>query len=153
MEMRNAIEDAWGIFATDNYGMSELMGPGVSGECERREGLHINEDYFLPEIIDPHTGETLKAKGDTGELVITTLAKEAFPLLRYRTKDITRINYEPCECGRTFARMDKVMGRTDDMLKIRGVNVFPTQIESVLVGMKEISPQLSAGGHPGRVYG
>ena len=139
VEMRNAIEDAWGIFATDNYGMSELMGPGVSGECERREGLHINEDYFLPEIIDPHTGET-KAKGDTGELVITTLGKEAFPLLRYRTKDITRINYEPCECGRTFARMEKVMGRTDDMLKIRGVNVFPTQIESVIVGMKGISP-------------
>ncbi|WP_392391680.1 phenylacetate--CoA ligase family protein [Zongyangia hominis] len=139
VEMRNAIEEAWGIFATDNYGMSELMGPGVSGECERREGLHISEDYFLPEIIDGATGETLP-RGATGELVITTLGKEAFPLLRYRTKDITRINYDRCECGRTFARMDKVMGRTDDMLKIRGVNVFPTQIESVIVGMKGISP-------------
>lgn len=139
VEMRNAIEEAWGIFATDNYGMSELMGPGVSGECEERAGLHISEDCFLPEIIDSASGQALP-KGGTGELVITTLCKEAFPLLRYRTKDITRINYEPCACGRTFARMDKVMGRTDDMLKIRGVNVFPTQIESAIVGMKGISP-------------
>ncbi len=138
-EMRTQIETAWGLFATDNYGMSELMGPGVSGECEERCGLHINEDYFLAEIVDPNTLEVL-GEGETGELLITTLTKEGIPLLRYRTRDISRITYEPCKCGRTFARMDKIKGRSDDMLKIRGVNVFPSQIESVLVGMQDVSP-------------
>ncbi len=138
-EMRQKIEDAWGLFATDNYGMSELIGPGVSGECEERDGLHFAEDHFLWEIIGPD-GQVLEP-GETGELVITTLTKEAFPLLRYRTKDITRVNTEPCRCGRTHARMDKVMGRTDDMLKIRGVNVFPSQIESVIMNIPQV------GGH------
>ncbi len=138
-EMRTQIENGWGLFATDNYGMSELMGPGVSGECTERCGLHINEDYFLAEIIDPNTLEVL-GEGETGEVLITTLTKEGIPLLRYRTRDISRIVYEPCKCGRTFARMDKIKGRSDDMLKIRGVNVFPSQIESVLVGMDKVSP-------------
>ncbi len=138
-EMRSQVEKTLNLFATDNYGMSELMGPGVSGECELRCGLHINEDHFLAEVIDPNTLEVLP-RGSQGELVITTLTKEGIPMLRYRTKDITEINYEPCKCGRTFARMEKVMGRTDDMLKIRGVNVFPSQIESVLMGFDEIAP-------------
>ncbi|MEG1551670.1 MAG: phenylacetate--CoA ligase, partial [Oscillospiraceae bacterium] len=138
-EMRTQIENGWDIIATDNYGMSELMGPGVSGECTHRCGLHINEDYFLPEIVDPNTLEALD-EGETGELLITTLTKEGIPLLRYRTRDISKLNYEPCKCGRTFARMDKIKGRSDDMLKIRGVNVFPSQIESVLVGMEKVSP-------------
>ena len=138
-EMRTQIENGWGLFATDNYGMSELMGPGVSGECAERCGLHINEDYFLAEIVDPNTLDVL-GEGETGEVLITTLTKEGIPLLRYRTRDISRIIYEPCKCGRTFARMDKIKGRSDDMLKIRGVNVFPSQIESVLVGMDKVSP-------------
>ena len=138
-EMRDQIEKAWGMFVTDNYGMSELMGPGVSGECYLRQGLHFNEDHFLPEIVDSKTLEP-KKPGESGELLVTTLSKEGFPLLRYRTKDITRLNYEPCACGRTGARMDKVMGRSDDMLKIRGVNVFPSQIESVLVPIEQIGP-------------
>ncbi len=138
-EMRAQIEGVWGLFATDNYGLSEIMGPGVSGECEHRCGLHFAEDHFLPEIIDPATLQPLPA-GETGELVITTLTKEGIPMLRYRTKDISRLNYEPCACGRTHVRMDKVKGRTDDMLKIRGVNVFPSQIESALVGMEHIGP-------------
>ena len=123
-EMRSKIEERLGLFATDNYGMSEL---------------HIAEDHFLPEIVDPNTLEA-KEEGEVGELIITTLTKEGIPLLRYRTRDLTRINKEPCECGRTLARMDKVMGRSDDMLKIKGVNVFPSQIESVLMPMEEISP-------------
>lgn len=138
-ELRTQIENSWNLFATDNYGMSELMGPGVSGECEERCGLHINEDYFLPEIVNPDTLEPL-AEGETGELLVTTLTKEGIPLLRYRTRDISRITYEPCKCGRTFARMDKIKGRSDDMLKIRGVNVFPSQIESVIIGMDKVSP-------------
>ncbi len=138
-EMRAQVEKTLGVFATDNYGMSELMGPGVSGECIRREGMHINEDHFLAEIINPATGEVLP-RGEQGELVITTLTKEGIPMLRYRTKDITSINYEPCACGRTFARMAKPAGRSDDMLKIRGVNVFPSQIESVLMKFPEIAP-------------
>lgn len=140
-EMRERIERNFGIRVTDNYGMTELGGPGVSGECECRCGLHFAEDAFLPEIIDPDTLER-KAPGEAGELVVTTLLREGFPVLRYRTKDITRINYEPCACGRTHARMDKVMGRTDDMLIIKGVNVFPSQIESVLVGTKGISDKI-----------
>lgn len=138
-EMRAQIEQNWGLFATDNYGMSELFGPGLSGECTERDGLHISEDHFLCEIINPVTGDVLE-EGDTGELVVTTLTKEGMPMLRYRTKDITRIRTEPCPCGRTTARMDKIKGRSDDMLKIRGVNVFPSQVESVLMGMEKIGP-------------
>lgn len=138
-EMRTQIEKNLHMFVTDNYGMTELGGPGVSGECELRCGLHFAEDHFLPEIIDRDTLEQ-KGPGEVGELVVTTLSREGMPVLRYRTKDITRINYEPCACGRTHARMDKVMGRTDDMLIIKGVNVFPSQIESVLVGMEHVGP-------------
>ena len=138
-EMREQIEKNLGIFVTDNYGMTELGGPGVSGECEYRCGLHFAEDAFLPEIIDTETGMQ-KAPGESGELVVTTLLREGMPVLRYRTKDITRLNYEPCRCGRTHVRMDKVTGRTDDMMIIKGVNVFPSQIESVLVGTKGIGP-------------
>ena len=138
-EMRTQIEKNLHMFVTDNYGMTELGGPGVSGECELRCGLHFAEDHFLPEIIDQDTLER-KGPGEVGELVVTTLSREGMPVLRYRTKDITRINYEPCACGRTHARMDKVMGRTDDMMIIKGVNVFPSQIESVLVGMEYVGP-------------
>ncbi len=140
-ELRAQIEKTWGngFFATDNYGLSELNGPGMSGECVMRNGLHINEDHFLCEIIDSQSGDVLE-KGSTGELVITNLTKHGIPMLRYRTKYITNINYDTCECGRTTARMAKIIGRSDDMLKIRGVNVFPTQIESALLGVTEISP-------------
>lgn len=140
-EMRNQIEESWGngFFCTDNYGMSELNGPGMSGECIYRDGLHISEDHFLCETIDSRTGEVL-APGETGELVVTNLTKRGLPILRYRTRDITNINYEPCKCGRTSARMSKIIGRSDDMLKIRGVNVFPSQIESALIGINSISP-------------
>ncbi|MFR3237787.1 MAG: phenylacetate--CoA ligase family protein [Acutalibacter sp.] len=138
-EMRERIEETLGVTVTDNYGMTELTGPGVSGECHLRCGLHFAEDAFLPEIIDQDTLEQ-KAAGEVGELVVTTLTRKGMPVLRYRTKDITRLNYEPCACGRTHVRMDKVMGRTDDMLIIKGVNVFPSQIESVLVGMENVGP-------------
>ena len=138
-EMRRQIEKNLNIFVTDNYGMTELTGPGVSGECTLRCGLHFAEDAFLPESIDQDTMER-KAPGEVGELVVTTLLREGMPVLRYRTKDITRLNYEPCACGRTHCRMDKVMGRTDDMMIIKGVNVFPSQIESVLVGMENVGP-------------
>lgn len=139
VEMRREIEKKWGLFATENYGLSEIIGPGVSGECEYREGLHINEDHFYPEIINPDTGELLE-EGETGELVLTTITKEGMPLIRYRTRDITSLIYEPCKCGRTNVRMTSVKGRTDDMLIIRGVNVFPSQIESVLMGIEGIGP-------------
>ncbi len=140
-EMREQIEQRWGngFFATDNYGMSELNGPGMSGECRERCGLHINEDHFLCEVIDSHTLDVLD-KGATGELVVTALTKRGIPMLRYRTKDITSIDYSPCACGRTTARMHKIIGRSDDMLKIRGVNVFPSQVESALIGITEIGP-------------
>ncbi len=138
-ELRDKIEQGFGLFSTDNYGMSELMGPGVSGECEYRCGLHFAEDHFLPEIIDPTTCEVLP-EGESGELVITTLTKEGIPMLRYRTRDITKITKEECKCGRTHARMDKVRGRSDDMLKIRGVNVFPSQIESVIASIENVAP-------------
>ncbi len=140
-EMRTAIENHWGngFFCTDNYGMSELNGPGMSGECMYRDGLHINEDHFLCEVIDSASGSVLE-KGSTGELVVTNLTKRGLPMLRYRTKDITNINYEPCKCGRTSARMHKIIGRSDDMIKVRGVNVFPTQVESALIGINGISP-------------
>ncbi len=138
-ELRDKIEAGLGVFSTDNYGMSELMGPGVSGECVHRAGLHINEDHFLAEVIDPETGEPVP-EGEEGELVITPLTKEGIPLLRYRTRDITRITRERCACGRTLARMEKVRGRSDDMLKIRGVNVFPSQIESVIAAIEGVAP-------------
>lgn len=138
-EMRAEIEKRWGILATENYGLSEIQGPGVSGECYCQCGMHINEDHFYPEIINPDTGEALPY-GEKGEIVFTTLTKEGIPMLRYRTKDITILNPETCKCGRNSIRMNKVLGRTDDMLIIRGVNVFPSQIESVLVGMEGIGP-------------
>ncbi len=139
--MRAEMHAAWGedVKITTNYGMSELMGPGVSGECLEHCGLHINEDYFLPEIIDSQTGEVLPA-GEKGELVITCIKKEGLPLIRYRTKDITRLFYEPCACGRTTCRMENLSGRSDDMLKIRGVNVFPGQIEEVVLSIPELGP-------------
>ena len=137
--MREQIERNFGILATDNYGMSELIGPGVSGECQYRCGLHLAEDHFIPEIIDPKTGEVLP-EGEEGELVITSLTKEALPIVRYRTGDISCLNYEPCRCGRTHVRMAKVAGRSDDMLVIKGVNVFPSQIEGVLLEIDHIGP-------------
>lgn len=138
-ELRREIENRLGIVATDNYGLSEVMGPGVAGECRQRCGMHIFEDHFIPEIIDPDTGEVLPP-GTTGELVLTSLTKEAFPMVRYRTRDITRLDYAPCACGRTHVRMKKTMGRSDDMLIIKGVNVFPTQIEEVLFQIEGCAP-------------
>lgn len=139
--MREEMHNAWGrdVLITSNYGMSELMGPGVSGECLEHCGMHINEDYFIPEIIDSVTGEVLPA-GEKGELVITCIKKEGLPLIRYRTKDVTRLFYEPCKCGRTTCRMENLSGRSDDMLKIRGVNVFPGQIEEVVLSVPELGP-------------
>jgi phenylacetate-CoA ligase len=138
--MREEVERKLGIKALDIYGLSEIIGPGVSMECLHSDhGMHILEDNFLPEIIDPDTLEVLPY-GETGELVFTTLTKEAFPLIRYRTKDISRLFLEPCDCGRTLIRMEKVTGRTDDMLIIRGVNVFPSQVEHVLMGIKGVEP-------------
>jgi len=138
-EMRREIEQRLGIIATDNYGLSEVMGPGVAGECLERRGMHIFEDHFIAEIIDPETGEVLPP-GAVGELVLTTLTKEAIPVIRYRTRDITRLHYERCSCGRTLARMEKTRGRSDDMLIIKGVNVFPTQIEEVLFQVEGCQP-------------
>jgi phenylacetate-CoA ligase len=130
--MRRDIEQKLGIKAYDIYGLTETSGPGVAYECEEQHGMHINEDHFYAEIIDPDTGEVLP-DGEKGELVFTALDKEAFPLLRYRTRDICVLNRTPCSCGRTHVRMSKPMGRSDDMLIIRGVNVFPSQIETVLL--------------------
>lgn len=137
--MREEMYKLWGkdMKATQNYGMSELVGPGVSGECLELCGMHINEDHFIPEIINPDTGEVLPA-GEIGELVVSCITKEALPLIRYRTGDITRLFYEPCKCGRTTVRMENISGRSDDMLVIRGVNVFPSQIEEVLLNVNEI---------------
>jgi phenylacetate-CoA ligase len=137
--MRKELESKLGIDAMDIYGLTEVLGPGVSNECEQKDGLHIFEDHFLAEIIDPNTGEPLPY-GETGELVFTSLTKEAFPVIRFRTRDITSLNPEPCKCGRTLVRMNRVSGRTDDMLIIRGVNVFPSQIESVLMEIEEAEP-------------
>jgi len=138
--MRDEVERKLNIKAVDIYGLSEVMGPGVAMQClEGEKGLHIFEDHFLPEIIDPDTGEVLPP-GEKGELVFTTLTKEAFPIIRYRTKDISRLMYDTCKCGRTLVRMEKVTGRTDDMLIIRGVNVFPSQIEHVLMGTEGVEP-------------
>ena len=137
--MRREIEEKLRIKAIDIYGLSEIIGPGVACECHEQAGAHINEDHFLPEIIDPDTLEPLPA-GQLGELVFTTLTKEGLPLIRYRTRDLTRLNYEKCRCGRTLVRMEKCLGRSDDMLIIRGVNLFPSQIESVLLEINEIKP-------------
>ena len=131
-EMRRDIEETLGIKAYDIYGLTEISGPGVSFECQEQSGMHINEDYFIAEIIDPKTGEVLP-DGEKGELVFTSFAKEAFPLLRYRTKDICILSRERCSCGRTFVKMTKPLGRSDDMLIVKGVNVFPSQIETVLL--------------------
>lgn len=136
-EMHLELQDKLGLFPTDNYGLSEIIGPGVSGECKYKCGMHINEDHFFPEIIDRDTLEPI-ADGEWGELVITTLTKQGMPMLRYRTKDITRLIRDECMCGRTLVRMDRIQGRSDDMLIIRGVNVFPSQIEGVLMSMPEI---------------
>jgi phenylacetate-CoA ligase len=138
-KMRQEIQEKLRITATDNYGLSEVMGPGVAGECLERNGLHINEDHFLAEIINPETLIPV-AMGEVGELVITTLTKEAFPVIRFRTRDLTRFIPEPCPCGRKTMRMSRVMGRTDDMLIIKGVNVFPSQIESVLFNIEGTEP-------------
>jgi len=137
--MRRVLEEKLPIDALDIYGLSEIIGPGVSYECMAKDGLHINEDHFLPELIDPQTGEVLP-DGSTGELVITTLSKETLPVIRYRTRDITTLKREKCSCGRTHVRMDKVSGRSDDMLIIRGVNVFPSQVESILLNMGKTEP-------------
>ena len=137
--MRYELQEKFNIIATDNYGLSEVMGPGVAGECLERNGLHINEDHFLVEVVNPETLEPLPA-GETGELVITTLTKEAFPVIRFRTRDLTSLIPEFCSCGRTFVRMRKVMGRTDDMIKIKGLNVFPSQVEAVLFEIEGIEP-------------
>ncbi len=138
--MRKEIEAKLNLSAIDIYGLSEIMGPGVAIECQQaKDGLHIWEDHFIPEIIDPQTGQVLPP-GTKGELVITTITKEGIPLLRYRTRDITSISYEPCICGRTHARIARMSGRSDDMLIIRGVNVFPSQIESILMGVEGVEP-------------
>lgn len=139
--MRDEMHRLWGenMKATQNYGMSELMGPGISGECLELRGMHVMEDNFIPEIIDSETGEVL-AEGEEGELVVSCINKEGFPIIRYRTKDISKLYYEPCPCGRTMARMANIIGRADDMLLIRGVNVFPSQIEEVLLKIEGIGP-------------
>jgi phenylacetate-CoA ligase len=137
--MRKEIENRLFISATDNYGLSEIIGPGVAGECEFKCGMHLSEDAFIAEIIDPDTGKVLP-RGSIGELVLTTLTKEAFPMIRYRTRDITSLDYEKCACGRTMVRMKKTMGRSDDMLIIKGVNVFPSQIEEVLFAVEGCEP-------------
>ncbi len=138
--MRKSLEEKLKINAFNIYGLSEIMGPGVSHECECKSGSHIIEDHFFPEIINPETCEVLP-EGEQGELVFTTLTKEGMPLLRYRTKDLCSLIYEPCECGRTSVRMTRIMGRSDDMLIIRGINVFPSQIESVILQLPEFEPQ------------
>jgi phenylacetate-CoA ligase len=138
-KIREEIENRLGVIATDNYGLSEVIGPGVSGECLCKNGLHINEDHFYPEIIDPDTCEVLP-EGEKGELVLTTLTKEAMPLIRYRTRDITRLYRDKCPCGRTLIKMEKTFGRTDDMIIINGVNIFPSQVEEVLNEFDETTP-------------
>ncbi len=137
--MRKEIEEKLAIKAYDIYGLSEISGPGVGFECDHQNGTHLNEDHFFPEIVDPHTLQPVEA-GQQGELVFTHLTKEGMPLLRYRTKDLTALHYEKCDCGRTLVRMERILGRSDDMLIIRGVNVFPTQIESVILELPEFEP-------------
>lgn len=138
-KVREEIESRLSVLATDNYGISAVMGPGIAGECELRDGLHINEDHFLIEVIDPKTLEVL-GEGEEGELVITTLTKEGLPMIRYRTFDVSRITREPCKCGRTAARMLPVRKRTDDMIIVRGVNIYPSEIESILYDIEHIKP-------------
>jgi phenylacetate-CoA ligase len=138
-EMRDAIERRLDIVALNIYGLSEIIGPGVSAECPERRGMHVAEDHFLPEIVDPQTLEPLPP-GATGELVLTPLTKEALPLLRYRTRDLTTLELGPCRCGRTLARIGRITGRTDDMLIIRGVNVYPSQIERALLRVPDLEP-------------
>jgi len=138
--MRKEIEERLGLKAYNLYGLSEIMGPCVSFECSEQNGSHINEDHYFPEIIDPNTLENLE-DGQTGELVFTTLTKEGMPLLRYRTRDLTSLSHEPCSCGRTLTKMSKIVGRSDDMLIIRGINVFPSQVESVILSMPEFAPR------------
>ncbi|HDS84648.1 MAG TPA: phenylacetate--CoA ligase [Phycisphaerales bacterium] len=137
--MRGEIEQAWDMLATDIYGLSEIIGPGVSQECQYKDGLHLFSDVFYPEIIDPETGHPVP-EGQDGELVITTLTKQGIPLIRYRTRDIVSMTYEPCRCGRTSPRTSKIKGRTDDMIVVRGINVFPSQIEHVLLGIEGTHP-------------
>ena len=137
--MRKEIESTWNMLATDIYGLSEIIGPGVAQECKHKKGLHIFWDVFYPEIVNPKTGKAVK-EGESGELVITTLTKMGMPLLRYRTRDIVSINYEPCKCGRTSPRISKITGRADDMIIVRGINVFPSQIEHVLLGIEGTKP-------------
>ncbi|WP_396613504.1 phenylacetate--CoA ligase PaaK (plasmid) [Haloferax sp. S1W] len=137
--MRAEIEERLGVTGIDIYGLSEIVGPGVSIECEEQNGLHIWEDYFYPEIIDPNTGEPVE-EGEEGELVLTTLAKDALPVLRYRTGDLTTLNYDTCECGRTAVRMDNITGRADDLIIVRGVNFYPSEVESVVLEFDEIAP-------------
>jgi phenylacetate-CoA ligase len=137
--MRRAIEAGLGLRAYDIYGLSEIVGPGVSGECEAREGLHIADDHFLPEVVDPASGEPLAA-GRPGELVLTTLTKRGLPLIRYRTGDITALEPAPCRCGRTSVRMHRLVGRADDMLVIKGVNVYPSEVEAALLGLADLAP-------------
>lgn len=136
-EMHTALRNIWGAIPTENYGLTEVGGPGVSGECLEKCGMHINEDFFYPEIINMAENRVLP-EGEYGEMLITTLDKRGMPILRYRTKDITALDYSPCKCGRTTARMARIIGRTDDMMIIRGVNVFPSQIESVIMGIPEL---------------
>ncbi|MFI3129135.1 MAG: phenylacetate--CoA ligase [Bacillota bacterium] len=136
-EMHRELSQTLGILSTDNYGLTELIGPGVSGDCHLRCGMHINEDHFYPEIVNIAENKVLN-EGEEGELLFTALSKQGMPILRYRTKDISSLNFEPCKCGRTSVRMGKIKGRTDDMLIIRGVNVFPSQIEAVLMNIEEI---------------
>jgi len=137
--MRKEIEQVWNMAATDVYGLSEIIGPGVAQECTYKDGLHIYSDVFYPEIIDPKTDQEVKP-GETGELVITTLTKQAIPLIRYRTRDIVSIRNDKCKCGRTSPRISKIKGRTDDMIIVRGINVFPSQIEHVLLGIEGTHP-------------
>ena len=137
--MRREIEDRMGVTVYEQYGLSEIIGPGVASTCEQRDGMHVWEDYYVPEIVDPETGDPLP-DGEVGELVLSAPAKEAFPVLRYRTRDRTSLNREPCPCGRTSVRMTKVLGRTDDMMIVRGVNVFPSQIEHALLGVEGLAP-------------
>ncbi len=137
--MRREIESIWNMLATDIYGLSEIIGPGVAQECQHKDGLHVFSDVFYPEIIDPKTGEQVP-EGEDGELVITTLTKQGIPLIRYGTRDIVSIRYEKCRCGRTSPRISKIKGRTDDMIVVRGINVFPSQIEHVLVGIEGTQP-------------
>jgi phenylacetate-CoA ligase len=137
--VRDELETRWGISACDNYGLSEVMGPGMSGECQMKDGLHINEDHFLVEVVDPETGELLP-EGKEGELVFTSLTKEAVPVIRYRTGDLASVSFRPCACGRTFARHSKVYARTDDMFIVRGINVFPSQVEDVLMEIDGVEP-------------